>query len=76
VPSLRKPDTVFFHLELPEPGLDLGPLLRGAAVALADALGELALALDRQHLRDLGLVPAEVGALELLYSFLGVMELE
>jgi len=54
-------------LELPEPGLDLGPLLGGAAVPLADALGELPLPLDRQHLRDLGLVPAKVRALEVLF---------
>jgi len=54
-------------LELPEPGLDLGPLLGEAAVPLADALGELPLPLDRQHLRDLGLVPAKVRALEVLF---------
>ena len=56
-------------LKLPKPGLDLGPLLGRAAVPLADALGELALPLDRQHLRDLRLVPAEVGALEVLFCF-------
>ena len=62
----EEPPFFLFFLELPEAGLDLCPLLRRAAVPLADALGQLALALDREHLGDLGLVPAEVGALELL----------
>ena len=57
-------------LELPKPCLDLGPLLGAAAVALADTLGNLSFSFDRQHLGDLGLVPAEIGALEVLLCFL------